>query len=100
MSTVLLALAAAAAYAAATVAEHRGATNAAGDPDGGLVRRLLRQRVWLGGQGAAVAGVLLSAAALRSGQLVVVQPLLSSGLVLALVFGALVDRRHAGRPLP
>jgi len=29
-----------------------------------------------------------------------VQPLLSSGLVLALVFGALVDRRHPGRSLP
>lgn len=100
MTTVLLALAAAAAFAAATVAEHRGATDAAGDPDGGLVRRLLRQRVWLAGQVAAVTGVLLSAAALHGGRLVVVQPLLSSGLVLALVFGVLVDRRHPGRPLP
>ena len=100
MTTVLLALAAAAAFAVATVAEHRGATNAAGDLDGGLVRRLLRQRVWLAGQVAAVAGLLLSAAALRSGQLVVVQPLLASGLVLALVLGVLVDRRHPDRPLP
>jgi hypothetical protein len=100
MTTVLLALAAAAAFAAAAVAEHRGATNAADDLDGGLVRRLLRQRVWLAGQAASVAGLLLSAAALRSGQLVVVQPLLSSGLVLALVLGVLVDRRHPDRPLP
>jgi hypothetical protein len=100
MITVLLALAAAAAFSASTVAEHRGATNAAGDPHGGLVRRLLRQRVWLAGQIAAVVGLLLHAAALRSGRLVVVQPLLCSGLVLALVFGALVDRRHPDRPLP
>ena len=100
MTTILLALAAAAAFAAATVAQHRGATDAAGDPDGALVRRLLRQRVWLAGQVAAVAGMLLSAAALHGGRLIVVQPLLSSGLVLALVFGVLVDRRHPGRPLP
>lgn len=100
MTTVLLALAAAAVFAAATVAEHRGATEAAGDSDGGLVRRLLRQRIWLAGQVGAVLGVLLSAAALHGGRLVVVQPLLSSGLVLALVFGVLVDRRHPERPLP
>jgi hypothetical protein len=100
MSTVLLALVAAAAFAAATVAQHRGATEAAGDPDGGLVRRLLRQRIWLASQVASVAGVLLQAAALHGGRLVVVQPLLSSGLVLTLVFGVLADRRHPGRPLP
>ena len=100
MTTVLLALAAAAAFAAATVAQHRGATDAAADPDGGLVRRLLRQRVWLAGHVMAVGGLLLHAAALHSGRLVVVQPLLSSGLVMALVFGVLVDRRHPDRPLP
>jgi hypothetical protein len=100
MSTVLLSLAAALALAAGTVAEHRGATDAAADPDGGLVRRLLRQRIWLAGQALAVVGFLLSALALRGGRLVVVQPLLSSGLVMALVIGALVDRRHPGRPLP
>jgi hypothetical protein len=100
MTAVLLALATAAVFAAATVAEHRGATDAAGEPDGGLVRRLLRQRVWLAGQVGAGAGVLLQALALRAGRLVVVQPLLSSGLVLALVFGVLVDRRHPDRPLP
>jgi|tagenome__1003787_1003787.scaffolds.fasta_scaffold20983597_3 hypothetical protein len=100
MSTVLLSLAAALALAAGTVAEHRGATDAAGDPHGGLLRRLLRQRVWLAGQVLAGVGFLLSAAALHGGRLVVVQPLLSSGLVMALVIGAVVDRRHPGRPLP
>jgi hypothetical protein len=100
VTTILLSLAAAVALAAGTVAEHRGATDAAGDPHGGLVRRLLRQRVWLAGQVLAGLGFLLQAAALRGGRLVVVQPLLSSGLVLALVFGAMVDRRHPGRPLP
>src|SRR6476659_408225 len=100
MTTVLLALAAASAFAAATVAQHRGATDAAADPNGGLLRRLLRQRVWLAGHALAIGGLLLHAAALRSGRLVVVQPLLPSGLVLALVFGVLVDRRHPDRPLP
>jgi hypothetical protein len=100
MTTVLLSLVAAIALAAGTVAEHRGATYAAGDPDGGFVRRLLRQRVWLAGQVLAGVGFLFQAAALRGGRLVVVQPLLSSGLVLALVIGAIVDRRHPGRPLP
>jgi hypothetical protein len=100
MTTVLLSLAAAVALAAGTVAEHRGATNAIEDPDGGLVRRLLRQRVWLTGHVLAALGFLLHAAALRGGRLVVVQPLMSSGLVLALVFGAIVDRRHPGRQLP
>jgi hypothetical protein len=100
MTTILLSLAAALALAAGTVAEHRGATDAAGDRRGSLLRRLLRQRVWLAGQALAGIGFLLSAAALRGGRLIVVQPLLSSGLVLALVIGALVDRRHPGRPLP
>ena len=100
MTTVLLALAAAAAFAAATVAQHRGATDAAADPNGGLLRRLLRQRVYVAGHVAAGGGLLLHAAALHSGRLVVVQPLLSSGLVMALVFGVLVDRRHPDRLLP
>jgi hypothetical protein len=100
MTTVLLSLAAAVALAGGTVAEHRGAVEAGGDPRGTLLRRLLRQRVWLAGQALAVLGFLLSAAALRGGRVVVVQPLLSSGLVLALVIGAVVDRRHPDRPLP
>src|SRR3954468_23673684 len=100
VTTILLSLAAAVALAAGTVAEHRGATDAAGDPHGGLLRRLRRQRLWLAGRVLAALGVLLQAAALRGGRLVVVQPLLSSGLVLALVFGAIVDRRHPARPLP
>ena len=104
MTAVLLALAAALAFAFATVAQHRGATDAAdGGAQGqvvGLVRRLVRHPGWLAGQGAGVIGVVLHAVALHSGRLVVVAPLLSSGLVLALGIGAVVDRRHAGRPLP
>jgi drug/metabolite transporter (DMT)-like permease len=43
---------------------------------------------------------VLHGTALRAGPVVLVQPLLSCGLVLTLVLGALVDRRHPGRPLP
>jgi hypothetical protein len=101
VTAVLLAVAAALAFAVATVAQHRGATSAGDGPGrGALVARLLRSPVWLAGQVAAVLGFALHAVALRSGPLVVVQPLLAGGLVLALALGALVDRRHADRRLP
>jgi hypothetical protein len=62
--------------------------------------RLLRHPGWLAGQLAAVLGLTLHALALSAGRVVLVQPLLSSGLVLSLLLGALVDRRHADRRLP
>jgi drug/metabolite transporter (DMT)-like permease len=104
VTAVLLALAAALAFATGTVVQHRVAADSPTETTrgslAGLLRRLLRHPAWLAGQGAAAVGVLLHAAALRSGQVVVVQPLLSAGLVLALGIGAIVDRRHPDRPLP
>jgi drug/metabolite transporter (DMT)-like permease len=104
MTVVLLALASALAFATATVVQHRAAASAPMD-DGrgallGLAVRLIRNPAWLAAQLASVLGLALHALALRSGQVVVVQPLLSSGLVLALVLGALVDLRHPERPRP
>jgi hypothetical protein len=52
------------------------------------------------GQLAAAVGLGLHAAALSTGLVAVVQPLLCTGLVMALALGALVDRRHPDRPLP
>ena len=104
MTAVLLALASALAFAAATVVQHRSA--AAASMGTGrfaamrLMSRLLRHRAWLAGQAAAVLGLTLHAGALHAGRVVLVQPLMSSGLVLALLLGALADRRHPDRQLP
>jgi drug/metabolite transporter (DMT)-like permease len=56
--------------------------------------RLVRRPAWLAAQGAGGIGVALHAAALRSGPVALVQPLLAGGLVVALALGAWVDRRH------
>ncbi|SDY49870.1 hypothetical protein SAMN05661080_03664 [Modestobacter sp. DSM 44400] len=104
MTAVLLALASALAFATATVVQHRAAAAAPMGggpvPAVGLMGRLIRQPAWLAGQAAAVVGLTLHALALSAGRVVLVQPLMSSGLVLALVLGALVDRRHTDRQLP
>jgi drug/metabolite transporter (DMT)-like permease len=100
---VLLALLSASAFATSTVVQHRAATDVGEQHGGGpvgLFMRLLRTPAWLLGQGAAVVGFVLHGAALRFGPVILVQPLLSGGLVLTLALGALVDRRHPGRPLP
>lgn len=102
MTAVLLALAAALSFAIATVMQHRGAADTARDGVGStrMLGPLLRRPAWLIGQATAGLGFVLHGAALRGGLVVIVQPLLSSGLVLTLALGALVDRRHPGRPLP
>ncbi|GHE13963.1 DMT family transporter [Klenkia taihuensis] len=102
--SVLLALLSACAFAVSTVVQHRAATVAGQDlPQGAVLRlvgKLVRNKAWIGGQAAALAGFCLHAAALKFGPVVVVQPLLSGGLVISLALGALVDRRHPERLLP
>jgi hypothetical protein len=100
MRAGLFAAAAALAFAVATVVMHRAAADSPAASGLGLVRRLLGRPAWLAAQGVGVVGVLLQAAALRVGSVVLVQPLLSLGLVFSLGLGAVVDRRHPGRPLP
>ncbi|MCO7222417.1 DMT family transporter [Klenkia sp. PcliD-1-E] len=102
--SVLLALLSACAFAVSTVVQHRAATVAGQDlPQGAVLRlvgKLVRNKAWIGGQAAALTGFCLHAAALKFGPVVVVQPLLSGGLVISLALGALVDRRHPERLLP
>lgn len=103
MTAVLAALLSACAFAASTVAQHGVAAAVPDDGHPGVLRwfaGLLRHRAWLGGQASAAAGFALHAYALRVGQVVIVQPVLSSGLVLTLGLGALVARRRptAHRP--
>jgi hypothetical protein len=100
LTAVLLALAGACAFAVSTVVQHRTASDTAAAGSGWWLMRLARRPVWLAAQAAGALGVVLHAAALRSGPVALVQPLLAGGLVVALALGAWVDRRHPGRRLP
>ncbi len=100
MLAVLLALGAALAYAAASVLQQREAEADGGTRDGGgvrLVLRLARKPVWLAGLGADGIGFGLQAAALGVGQLLVVQPVLTSGILFALPVSAWWSGRKLGR---
>lgn len=95
MSAVLWALGAALAYAAASVLQQREAeadtdTDRGGAVGGGfhLVLRLARRPIWLAGLGADAVGYGLQAIALGVGELLIVQPVLTSGILFALPAGA------------
>jgi hypothetical protein len=94
LTAVLLALGGACAFAVSTVVQHRTATDTAVDGGGRWLVRLARRPAWLAAQAGGGVGVALHAAALRSGPVALVQPLLAGGLVVALALGAWVDRRH------
>lgn len=101
---VAAALGSASAFAVGAVMEHRAASSApvAGGAAGPLrlLTHLVRDPRWLLAVTIGAAGLGLHALALRLGTVVVVQPVLACGLVVSLVLGSLVDRRHPGRPLP
>jgi drug/metabolite transporter (DMT)-like permease len=87
-------------YALASVLQHRVA--AAQPSEMSLRPRLLLELVkrpmWLFGVSLDIGAYLLEAAALSVGSIVVVQPLLVSGLLFALPLSALGGRRRPGRP--
>ncbi len=104
MAAVLLALGAAIAYAAASVLQQREAEADSGSADGGavgggirLVLRLARRPLWLAGLGADAVGYGFQALALGVGELLVVQPVLTSGILFALPAGAWWAGRRLGR---
>ncbi|HVX44488.1 MAG TPA: DMT family transporter [Mycobacteriales bacterium] len=90
------ALGSAACYAVASVAQHRTAGQA--PPSRGLglnlMASLIARPLWVTGSVAGAAGVGLQVYALGIGRLVVVQPLLVSGLLFALAASALLDRQQ------
>jgi drug/metabolite transporter (DMT)-like permease len=96
---VLIALLAAVAYALSSLLEQRAAREVpqtlAMRP--GLLWRLFRRPMWLLGAAADWGGFLLQAAALGLGSLIVVQPLLCTGLLFALPIGAAWQGRRLGR---
>lgn len=86
----VFALAAALLFAAASVLQQRAASEAPGDRRVrvGLLWHLVRRPMWLLGYGADWVAFGLQAAALATGSLLVVQPLLVTGLLFALPFAA------------
>jgi drug/metabolite transporter (DMT)-like permease len=92
---VVLALAGSGCYAVAAVSQQSIASRLppgrAFDP--AVLVRLVRRPAWLAGLAAVVAGFVLQAAALGLGRLVVIEPVLASGLLFALALAAWRDRR-------
>jgi len=97
--SVVAALLAAVFFALSSVTQHRAASTS--DPSTGLgfglVRRLATRPLWLVGVASDVAGLAMQALALATGALVVVQPLLLSGLLFALPASMLLERRAPRR---
>lgn len=90
------ALAAAVCFALSSVCQHHAASHT---PQGsglrlGLLGRLLARPAWLLGSAAGAAGMILQVLALQWGLLIVVQPLLVTGLLFALPAALLIQRRR------
>ncbi|HYV79022.1 MAG TPA: DMT family transporter [Streptosporangiaceae bacterium] len=96
---VLLAVAGSAAFAVAAVTQQRAAARlTAGRAfDPAVLARLARRPAWLAGLAAVIAGFGLQAAALGLGRLVVIEPVLASSLLFALVLAARRERRRLSR---
>jgi hypothetical protein len=94
--TITVALLAAVCFGVASVLQHVGALRARrrSPLHPGLMVELARKRIWLLGVVAQAAGVVLHLLAVNLGPLSVVQPVLTVGLVVALVL-----QRLAGRPV-
>lgn len=97
---VAAALGTAACYAAASVLQQ---TSARAAPPGqglrlGLIGHLATRPLWLIGQLVSIAAVALHALALASGPLVIVQPLLVTGLLFALPAALLAQHRSPSAP--
>lgn len=94
--SIILALASAGCASVASVLQHRSARGAPGGRGLriGLIVALMGRPQWLIGVAASGAAFLLHAAALQSGKLLVVQPLLMSSLLFALPASALLERRR------
>lgn len=95
-------IAAAFCYGLAAVMQHRAAVTAPAVESMrlGLLVRLVRKPLWTAGIAADAVAFVLQAAALGRGPLTLVQPLLTVGLLFALVLAALWDRRRpSGREM-
>jgi drug/metabolite transporter (DMT)-like permease len=95
-AAVVVAFAAATAFGWSTALMHHSASAAPADlnrPDR-LLGHLIHQRRWVIGEIASLTGLGLHLWALSLGSLVIVQPLVATGLVFALAFRAILDRKR------
>jgi len=96
--TVIFALGAALANAVHLMTQHAASVGLSNKHRGwDLVAFLIRQPLWLLGWAAAAAGFVFQAVALHSGQLSIVQPILVTELVFALVLRRLWVHQHIAR---
>jgi hypothetical protein len=97
--SVVFAIGAAFAFAVASVTQQRAAARVeiGSENERTMMGRLLRDRLWIVGGAVDLIAFGLHAGALRSGQLSLVQPILTLGLVIALPLSARVGRRPHGR---
>jgi drug/metabolite transporter (DMT)-like permease len=95
---VFLALISALLFALGTVLQQKaGMDGLASGTSSGLLVRMARHRLWLAGIVCDIGGFIAQAAALRLGQLAVVQPLLVLSVVFALLLGARLSDQRVGR---
>jgi drug/metabolite transporter (DMT)-like permease len=95
---VVLALISALLFALGTVLQQKaGIDTPASATSSGLLVRMARRPLWLAGIASDTAGFIAQAAALRLGQLAVVQPLLVVSVVFALPLGARLSHQRVGR---
>jgi drug/metabolite transporter (DMT)-like permease len=96
---ILLAFAAAVSWALANVLQQRIAARlpSASAFDPAVLLRLIRRPLWLAGMVLVIAAFALQATALGTGRLVVIEPVLASSLLVALVLAARADK-HRMRP--
>lgn len=95
-AAILGALGSSLCFATSSVLQQRGAARA---PRGtglhlNLLRHLVTRPIWLAGMLAALGTLVLQAFALSAGQLVLVQPLLITGLLFALPLSVALERRR------
>lgn len=95
----VLALLSALTFAVSTSVQHHAAAGAPASARGplGLVAYLLRRPAWLVGQVLAVVGFAMHAAALHSGPIALVQPIVISGIVFAVPVRSAISRRLPSR---
>jgi drug/metabolite transporter (DMT)-like permease len=98
---VLAALAGACVYGVTGVLQQRSARKVEGHTNDqvGFVRGLIRQPLWLFSTIGSVAGFALQGVALGSGPIVLVQPLLVTGVLFAALTGFLLSHRPVDWPL-
>ena len=97
---VVAALCSAATFAVGSALQHRAASAVSTEESGQrVIARLLRRRSWVFGLVLSAVAFGLHALALSRGELALVQPVIVSGIVFAVLFRAALDRHLPSRPV-